>query len=154
MKPGRELLREAETITRHIRTIRSLLKRPVHEAIAGSGLTAPQISVMRVVVENGGLSVKDLSAQVGLAHSTVSSIVDRLVRKGLVRRQTSASDRRMTCINPTTAVKTWLKSAAAIHHPALLVDALHRASPEERVLIREGLRTLQDLLEDAAGSVA
>jgi DNA-binding MarR family transcriptional regulator len=147
MKPGQELLREAETITGLLRTIRIILKRPVREAIAGSDLTAPQVSVLKTLVEHESLSLKDLSARLGLAHSTVSSIVDRLERRGLVRRQTSAADRRFTCIHPTAVVKTWVKTAAALHHPAMLVEALHRASPKERALIREGLRTLRDLLE-------
>jgi DNA-binding MarR family transcriptional regulator len=149
MKPAQELLREAETVAGLLRTIRVILKRPVREAIAGSGLTAPQISVLRALVENEGLSLKDLSARVGLAHSTVSSIVDRLERKGLVRRQASAADRRFTCIHPTAAVTTWVKTAAALHHPPMLVEALRRASPKERALIREGLGKLRDLLEAA-----
>jgi DNA-binding MarR family transcriptional regulator len=149
MKPGQELLREADAITGLLRTIRIILKRPVREAVAGSGLTAPQISVLTTLVENDGLSLKDLSGRLGLAHSTVSSVVDRLERKGLVRRQTSAADRRVTCIHMTAAVRTWVKTAAVVHHPALLVDALRRADPRERALIREGLRTLRDLMEAA-----
>jgi DNA-binding MarR family transcriptional regulator len=151
MKPSRELLREAETITDLLRTIRIILKRPIDEAIGGSGLTPPQVSVLKALVENEGLSLKDLSARLGLAHSTVSSIVDRLEHKGLVRRQTSAADRRFTRIDATATVKTWVKSAAALHHPAMLVEALYCASPKERGVILAGLRTLRDLLE-ATGS--
>src|SRR5262245_13883014 len=153
MKPGQELLREADAITGLLRTIHIILKRPVREAVAGSGLTAPQLSVLKTLVDNDGLTLKDLSGRLGLAHSTVSSIVDRLERKGLVRRQTGAADRRVTCIHTTAAVKSWVKTAAVVHHPALLVDALRRADRKERALIREGLRTLRDLL-DAAGSEA
>jgi hypothetical protein len=69
----------------------------------------------------------------------------------LVKRQTSAADRRFTCIYTTAAVKTWVKTAAVLHHPALLVEALRRANGKERALILEGLRTLRDLLE-ASGS--
>ena len=151
MRPGQELLREAEAITGLLRSIRIILKRPIQEAVAGSRLTAPQISVLKTLVENDGLSLKDLSGRLGLAHSTVSSVVDRLECKGLVRRQTGAADRRVTCIHTTAAVKTWVKTAAVVHHPALLVDALRRADRKERALIREGLKTLRDLLE-ATGS--
>ena len=149
VKPGQELLGEAEAITDLLRAARIILNRPVQGAIAGSGLTAPQVSVLKALVETEGLSLKALSARLGLAHSTVSSIVDRLERRGLVRRRTSAADRRFSCLNPTAEVKTWVKTAAALHHPAMLVAALHRASPKERALIREGLRKLRDLLEAA-----
>jgi DNA-binding MarR family transcriptional regulator len=149
MKPDQDVLREAETITGLLRAIRLILKRPVGEAVAGSGLTAPQVSVLRALVESEGLSLKDLSARVGLAHSTVSSIVDRLERRGLVRRRTSAADRRLTCISVTELVTTWVKTGAALHHPAVLVGALRRANSKERALILGGLRTLQGLLEAA-----
>jgi DNA-binding MarR family transcriptional regulator len=41
-----------------------------------------------------GLSLSDLSEKMGLAHSTVSEIVGRLERDGVLRRTTRPEDRR------------------------------------------------------------
>jgi len=48
---------------------------------------------MGQLARHGGMSVKELSQKVGLSHSTVSGIVDRLERKGLAARvQDSGTD--------------------------------------------------------------
>jgi DNA-binding MarR family transcriptional regulator len=146
---NQDLLREADAITDHVRAIRLILKRPIVEAIAAGGLTAPQVGVLRALVLAGGegLSLKDLSSQLGLAHSTVSGIVDRLERRGLARRVADEADRRVTRIVPSDEVRSYVKSGAALHHPTPLVEGLCRASTEERSRIKDGLETLRRLLE-------
>lgn len=153
MKAGRrgvsaeqKLLGEAEVIIEHLRAIRLILKRPIAEAIAESGLTAPQVGLLRALA-GGGLSLKELGARLGLAHSTVSGIVDRLERKGLVRRESDARDRRSTMIVPSEAVTTYVKNAAALHRPGSLVEALRSASAEDRSVILAGLASLRRVLE-------
>jgi DNA-binding MarR family transcriptional regulator len=141
-----ELQREAGAIVDHLRAIRLILKRPIAEAIAGSGLTAPQVGVLKALV-GGGLSLKELSARLGLAHSTVSGIVDRLERRGLVRREPDARDRRSTTVVPSESVRAYVKGADALHRPEPLVEALRRATAEERARIMAGLTALRRLLE-------
>ena len=48
-----------------------------------------------------GLSLSDLSEKMGLAHSTVSEIVGRLERDGVLRRTTRPEDRRYAQIEVT-----------------------------------------------------
>ena len=50
--------------------------------------------VMQALVQSEGLSLKQLSAQVSLAHSTVSVIVDRLQARGMVVRSKDETDGR------------------------------------------------------------
>jgi DNA-binding MarR family transcriptional regulator len=86
----------AQEIDQHLRAIRQSLRQPVEAEFAKGGLTGPQRSVMHVLVHSSGLSLKELSRQVGLTHSTVSGIVDRLKKQGLVERRTDSHDRRVT----------------------------------------------------------
>src|ERR1700719_4877595 len=88
----------AEEIDLHLRAIRQVLRRPVEAEFARGCLTGPQRSVMHVVVQSDGVSLKDLSKQVGLAHSTVSGIIDRLEKQGLVERKTDTCDGRISRI--------------------------------------------------------
>ena len=54
---------------------------------------------MRAVTHNiGGMSLKDLSSEVDLSHSTVSGIIDRLEQKQMVVRRTDADDARRSVI--------------------------------------------------------
>ena len=135
----------AQEIDQHLRAIRQALRRPVEAEFTKGGLTGPQRSVMQVLVHSGGLSLKDLSGQVGLAHSTVSGIVDRLERQGLVERHTDVRDRRVTKIDASARVRNFIQNTlpALEIHP--IEEALSRAKPAERAAILEGLRTLRRL---------
>ena len=62
----------ARELDRDLRVARQIVNRPVEALIKSGGLTGPQQSAMQVLVESDGLSLKDLSKELGLAHSTVS----------------------------------------------------------------------------------
>src|SRR5689334_18601946 len=104
MDTDEALLHEAEAIAKYLRDIRSILTRSQDMDIAGMSLTAPQVVVIRELVTSPGMSLKELSKRVGLAHSTVSGIVDRLERDSLVYRQVDPEDKRITRIYVTQMV--------------------------------------------------
>ena len=132
----------AREIDQHLRAIQRTLRKPVE-----SGLTGPQRSVLQTVVRSGGLSLKEASHEVGLAHSTVSGIVDRLEKQGLVERHTDPRDRRVNRIIASKVVRDHLRDTlpALLAHP--LVEALRRAKPAERKAILDGLRTLRRVMD-------
>ncbi|WP_170166534.1 MarR family transcriptional regulator [Lentzea atacamensis] len=49
---------------------------------ARSGLTAPQVSLIRSLVTEGSATVTELARRLSLSHSTTSGIVDRLQAPG------------------------------------------------------------------------
>ena len=137
----------AEEIDLHLKTVRQILRRPVDAEFARGRLTGPQRSVMHVVVQSDGISLKDLSKQIGLAHSTVSGIVDRLEMQGLLARKADTNDGRISLISASKAVRDYMRDTlpGLTIHP--LVEALRRAKPGERNQIVEGLRTLRRVVE-------
>jgi DNA-binding MarR family transcriptional regulator len=147
MSAPKQLARMAEEIDLHLRAIRQVLRQPVEAEFARGELTGPQRSVMHVVVQSDGVSLKDLSKQVGLAHSTVSGVVDRLEKQGLVERKPDAGDGRISRIAASKAVRDFLRATlpSLTIHP--LVEALRRAKPAERDKILDGLRTLRRIVE-------
>ncbi|MGA8026270.1 MAG: MarR family transcriptional regulator [Bryobacteraceae bacterium] len=137
----------AQEIDRDLRVIREILRRPVETEFARGELTGPQRSIMQLLTRSDGLSLKELSKQAGLAHSTVSGIIDRLEKRGMVERQQSAADARFTTIAVSEEVRTFLRDTlpALTIHP--LVEALRGAKSSERKSIVKGLRALRRLLE-------
>jgi DNA-binding MarR family transcriptional regulator len=142
-----DLTRMAEEIDRDLRAIRERIRRPLEAAIASGNLTGPQQSVMRALVQSEGISLKDLSAHLGLAHSTVSGIVDRLEGRGLVERQDNETDRRVTRITVTREVREFVRNTMPVLSIHPLVEALERADAAQRRAILKGLKTLRDVLE-------
>ncbi len=147
VRTNKGLIHIAQEIEQHLRAVRRTLRQPVEAEFARGGLTSPQRSVMEAVVKTGGLSVKEAGREVGLAHSTVSGIVDRLERQGLVERQTDKQDHRRTMIVPSKVVRDYVRDTLPTLLTNPLVEALQRAKPAERKAILEGLRVLRGLLE-------
>ena len=62
------------------------------------GLTGPQLTVMKLLETFGDLSLSSLSERIRAQNSTVTGIIDRMEREGIVRRERSATDRRVVLI--------------------------------------------------------
>lgn len=127
--------------------IRRALRKPLEAEFARGELTIPQKAVMHAVVAREGISLKDLSRQVSLAHSTVSGIVDRLEKRGMIERRPDPADGRISRIYASADVYAFLRDKM----PALLaspLDAvLRRTNEAERSLLAKALRRLRELLE-------
>jgi len=59
-----------------------------------SGLTGPQLIVIKKIAELDGPMAKQVANEINLSPATVTSIVDRLEAKQLVKRQRSQIDKR------------------------------------------------------------
>lgn len=81
------------------------------ELAKAAGLTAVQIRVLQIVDENGQATSKEISQRMGVAQATMTSLVDRLVAKGMVERRRSEADRRQTNIFITEAGRAAVKKA-------------------------------------------
>ena len=103
--------------------------------------------VMGALVRSEGLSLKQLSAQVSLAHSTVSGIVDRLQARGFVVRRKDEADGRATVIVPSVEVRDFLANRMPELAISPLTEALRGASNSEKVTVLRGLRKLRALIE-------
>jgi len=91
--------------------------RQVNQAIAlhsrqlskQSGLTGPQLLVMKKIVELDGPMAKKVGQQVNLTPATVTNIIDRLEAKDLVQRQRSPIDKRRVELYLTESGKALLE---------------------------------------------
>lgn len=59
-----------------------------------TGLTTPQLLVMQAIESLGQVTIGRVAQEVNLTQATVTTIIDRLVKHGLVERQRSETDRR------------------------------------------------------------
>ena len=75
------------------------------------GLTTPQLLVLQTVASTQEQPIRAISAEVNLSQATVTSIVDRLERRGLLERQRSGTDRRKVFLVITDAGKELLIKA-------------------------------------------
>jgi len=140
------LLAEATEIVRLLRSVRRYVEQPKDAAMRESGLTMPQVSTLTVLSDRGPLALKDLSRELGLSHSTVSGIVDRLERRGLARRAVDLADRRISLISVTEVVDAYAREGYTRSQAGRLLPALQSANADQRRSIKAALTLLHSLL--------
>ncbi len=140
-----------QTVTDHFYAIRSMIRRSGQADLAESGLTPQQGVLLKELSEQDGLTLNELCARMGLVHSTVSGIVDRLAKKALVERRTDSMDRRYVRIYLSQTVTEYMSYHAPSRRTNLLVGAVQSAQPAERQLIVDGLAALRRLMEEQQG---
>lgn len=59
-----------------------------------SGLTGPQLILMRSIKELGEVTIRELSNHTNMSQATATTILDRLERNDLVKRVRSVQDKR------------------------------------------------------------
>lgn len=89
------------------RTLRAFVRavalvEPLQRELAAShGISLGDLYAVRTLARMGEVPVSHYGAELGLARSTVTNLVDRLERAGLVARIASPSDRRVTLVRLT-----------------------------------------------------
>jgi DNA-binding MarR family transcriptional regulator len=73
-------------------------RRITKELARRADLTGPQLTVVKILEQIGDLSLSELSERIRAQNSTVTGIIDRMEREGLVTRERSNEDRRVVYI--------------------------------------------------------
>jgi len=75
------------------------------------GMTGPQLLILQAIADRDPITPKQVAAQVNLSQGTVTSILDRLEARGLVRRTRSTTDRRSWLLQVTASGRRLLARA-------------------------------------------
>ena len=94
---------ESQNIADQLHSAAIHLLRKLRREDAHSGLNAPRLSALSVVVFAGPVSLGNLAAAEQVRPPTMTRIVDALAEKGLVTRSRNAMDGRSTHIAATPA---------------------------------------------------
>src|SRR4051812_45515127 len=88
---------EHAQLVRQVLDLRADLVRSLRPARAwlDVDLTMSQVKVLFVLFSDGGASMGQLAASLGVTLPTVTGIVDRLVEHGMVQREENPHDRRL-----------------------------------------------------------
>jgi MarR family transcriptional regulator, organic hydroperoxide resistance regulator len=77
-----------------LRTICFNIKKKGREILQDFNITPPQFDALQVLVDEGELTIGDLSSKLYLAPSTITDLVDRMEKNCLVTRIRDDKDRR------------------------------------------------------------
>jgi DNA-binding MarR family transcriptional regulator len=116
-----------------------------------SGLSAPRLSALSVVVFGGPLTLGQLAAAEQVKPPTMTRIVTGLEKERLVKRIGDPRDRRLTRIQATIKGQKVLTAGRArrVEKLAAAVRALRRSELAE---LTRGVHLLQQLIADLRGT--
>jgi DNA-binding MarR family transcriptional regulator len=120
------------------------LLRRVRREDDASGLPAPQLSALSVVVFNGPVTLGTLARAEQVRPPTITRVVAALEEQGLVVRETTAADRRVTLIKATPR-GTRLLQEGRQRRVAALATTLDRLSAADLRLLRRALTVIEQV---------
>lgn len=105
-------------------------RRITKELARRADLTGPQLTVVKMLEQIGDLSLSELSERIRAQNSTVTGIIDRMEREGLVVRERSKEDRRVVYIK-LTAKGRKLAEEIPVEPMEIFRGALESLTPTE-----------------------
>ena len=109
-------------------------------------LSAPQMNMLMMIRVREAVSVTELAALLGVSPPSVSTMVDRLVERGLLTRTPSEKDRRKVVIRVSPEA---LKDIAQVEEMVLgsFVELVEAVGPETTQKWCEVLQQIKTVLE-------
>lgn len=129
------------------------LLRRLRRVDEAAGLSAPQLSALSVIVFGGPVRLGDLARAEQVRPPSMTRIVDELVAKGLVRRETDKDDRRVIHLS-ATAKGGRIMTEGRSRRVQMLADALKPLSAAERRTLAEAVALLERTIHENLAALA
>jgi DNA-binding MarR family transcriptional regulator len=143
---SRKRKRDALALADQLHSAAIHLLRHLRKEDDASGLSAPRLSALSVVVFGGPLTLGQLATAEQVKPPTMTRIVTGLENDGLVRREGDERDKRLTRINATPKGRRVLMAGRA-RRVELLASAVETLPATELADLRRGAQLLRELID-------
>ena len=139
------LIDKADEIQNLIRTINKNLRDYIMNVFKDYNITIPQMMLLKELYFNPDISLHELSEKLSLSNSTVSGIVDRLVKHNFITREIPENNRRSVRLNLSPDAR---KKAGKINEvkKLYLYDIIKNEDVEKIEKLADSLTYLNNLL--------
>jgi DNA-binding MarR family transcriptional regulator len=146
--PALDLTPEADQILRALRRITQSITIQSKQLYRQSGLTVPQLLSLRAIsaARSVNVTAAEISRQVRLSPATVTGIIDRLERYGLVQRERLVHDRRKVGLRLTPEGRQRLATMPRPLQERFVRGLNDLGEPDRHSLLR-ALQQVVDMLE-------
>jgi DNA-binding MarR family transcriptional regulator len=143
---SRKRKRDALALADQLHSAAIHLRRHLRKEDDASGLSAPRLSALSVVVFGGPVTLGQLARAEQVKPPTMTRIVTGLENDGLVRREGDERDKRLTRIHATPKGKKVLVAGRA-RRVELLASAVERLGATELAQLGRGAQLLRQLVD-------
>jgi DNA-binding MarR family transcriptional regulator len=132
-----------EVVPSIMRTIRTEMRR--HRTV---DLSVPQFRTLGYIDRNANASLSDVAEHIGFTLPSMSKMIDGLVARKLVTRQTDPTDRRRMTLALTRSGLTALEASRAAAR-ACLAESLATLTEAERANVMKAMEALRPIFTSA-----
>jgi DNA-binding MarR family transcriptional regulator len=128
-------------LERSLRYVAAILKQKGREILTQYPITPPQFVALQWLLEEGDMTIGELSNKMYLACSTTTDLVDRMEKNRLVARVKDQNDRRVVRIHLLEEGERIIEEVIKKRQQYLL-EVLENFSEEEIIFLEKSLKKL------------
>jgi MarR family transcriptional regulator, 2-MHQ and catechol-resistance regulon repressor len=117
------------------------LSKVAESSIQETGLGLTDFAALEALLHKGPQTITEIQSRVLLASGSMTAAVDRLEKRGLIRRTSAPGDRRVKVLKLTPEGKRVAETAYG-RHAAELESAMAVLNPTEKLELRATLKKL------------
>lgn len=140
-----EVIADPLTVANELRPVLLRLSRELRKETEQMGVTSRQVTLLWLVREHPGLSLRELAAEERISAPALSGHVDRLEKAGLLERVRDESDRRRVGLTLTDEGVSLLRRVRA-RRTTWLADRLRGLDDAEVEAVERAIEPLGKLL--------
>ncbi len=91
-------LENVENIEKYLRKVDYIIRKKGREILSDFSITVPQFTALQILINQGNMTIGELSQNMALACSTITDLIDRMEKSELVARQRDENDKRVVRI--------------------------------------------------------
>ena len=148
---AKKILENSEQTAEALHSVAIHLLRRLRREDDSSGLNAPRLSALSVIVFGGPVTLGELAAAEQVRPPTMSRIVDALEQQGLVAREKNANDGRSTQLVPTEAGRKLLLESRG-RRVRTLAAQITELNADERATLSAAVGILREVVKRMQGS--
>jgi DNA-binding MarR family transcriptional regulator len=141
-----EVISDPLTVANDLRPVLLRLARGLRQEAEQLGVTSRQVTLLWLIREHRGLSLRELAAEERVSAPAVSGIVDRLEKAGLIERVRDADDRRRVGLTLTDDGERLLRRVRA-RRTTWLAERLKGLDDDELAAVEAAIEPLWRLLQ-------
>lgn len=140
-----ENLDESMKVAKLLQEVMLLFRHKMTKVVEDTGITPLQMMVMGIICKEKQLKITELSGKLNLSTSTVSSIVDRMEKLGIIERTRSKEDRRVVYVSLSPNFRE-MHQTFHKRFEETIAKSINMGTPEELNIILDGLEILKKIL--------
>jgi DNA-binding MarR family transcriptional regulator len=138
------LIDPVNEVARVVGKFRRQLRRSAERHFDSARLTESQSELLWLVAREPGISVSAAAAELGLVANTASTLVSKLVGKGLLIRTADQTDRRVGQLRLADAAQQIVDTSRAARR-AMLTEVLNELGDDQIEALSKGLAVLDTM---------